>query len=153
MTPKRAEGAHSGPPFSSRHLCTEVYKEKLLLKEGHLQALLNGGQQSSRVTPFWFRTRVMKKELASEARAHEPPSRPLPVPHSSPARSPAAGTLPCSYYFPPLSRPPRTPAPAPSLLRASPLRRLPQARPLPAPSLSHNSILFTETNCLASGCT
>ena len=142
-------------------------KRNSLLKEGHLQTLLNGGRQSCRVTPFWYRTRVMKKELASEAGAHalaQPPSRPpapppnpvspSPPPPASLTRSPAAGTLRCIYYFSPHCL--GLPQPLPEPLHSSgppPSPAAPPARPPPASSLSHNSILFTETNCPASGCT
>lgn len=49
----------------------------------------------------------MKKELALEAPAHElaqPRAAPRHPPHprASLARSPAAGTLRCIYYFPPI---------------------------------------------------
>lgn len=133
MTPKRAGGGSLRALLLLPLSAPGSIKRNSLLKEGHLQTLLNGGRQSSRVTPFWYRTRVMKKELASEARAHEsaqPRAGPLPPRFSS--QEPRGWHAPMYLLFPPtpaLSGPPPTPARAPSLLRASPLPSRPSGPP------------------------
>lgn len=144
MTPRRAEGLTPAPL-----LCTEVYKEKPSVKRVIDEPPCDGGRAVQLPgTPFWSRTRVMKKELAADAphMSSPGPERPLWSP------APLQPGAPRIYYFPPIvsAAPHPRPSPLPPLGR--PLLP-PSAHPPPAPSLSHNSILFTETNCLASGCT